>query len=548
MTYGYRHGEVDLVFTDIPDVTYRLLVFTPKQRKRLVARKSLGCNIIGAAEPVPDIKHAPSQVEGAVKRLACAMPPVNIARKRRLKRFVIRFLKKEFKDQQFSHEEDFNFEDWITECANYTVKRKDMLRELNKTPFDKKKDRNVKGFTKNEPYPNYKHFRGIHSRSDRYKCAVGPFFKKFDQKIFNSKFFIKKVPVCDRPTWLMDKFSHKPNVFCTDFTSFEATFVRDLMVIEHQVYSWFLEFNPNKNYIMDLIKILREKNMIRFDDFLYEIQARRMSGEMNTSGGNGIMNLLLTMFLMEEAGNVHVEGAFEGDDGVVWYDRRAPAATDYSDLGGKIKIEIPPTFSEASFCGMIFDVEALDNVTDPVSVLMSFGYTTDQYLNARPKKLRALLRSKALSLLYQYPGCPILKNLALYGLRMTSDIDDEYLKIVEDRQINSLWDKNLIAETRAQLREQMYTKKIDYRTRLLVERKFGISIELQLNWEQTIDNMSSIMPFSLLNFTDLCHPDCVDYYYRFGVSRPSRDFVFPPATARSYKIWTSNQNFNTISA
>jgi hypothetical protein len=506
-------------------------------------RVSLGCNFKNAALPVPEISHSPSQIEGAVKRIACRMPAINRARLRRLKRFCFRFLNHHFKDDQFTAEENFEFEDFITKTP-YTQTRKEELTKINKNIFNiDGKGFNVHGFTKDENYPEYKHFRGIMSRSDDYKTRVGPFFRKFDKILFNKKFFIKKIPVTQRAQWLSEKFRFAREIYCTDFTSFEATFGPLLMKIEMSIYSWFLKNNPNHDKIMNLLRSgIGGINKIKYSQFLFTIFCRRMSGEMNTSGGNGLMNLMMTYFILEERGNpLDLSTAFEGDDGCIEINSiyTQPTPTDYSDLGANIKIDKPDSPSEASFCGLIYDVQALDNVTDPVDCLMSFGWTTQQYAGACNKKLLALLRSKSLSMLYEYPACPILKELALYGLRMTQQIDDTYLEQTIKKEHTSIYYKEQWVQALEYYKHgKMINKPINLNTRYLVQKRYNIPISLQYKIEKYLNNLNILTEIDIPELYPLIHKDCFHYYTHYAVhTHDPQKFTYINYPKRKYKIY-----------
>jgi hypothetical protein len=495
------------------------------------------------ALPVPEISHSPSQVEGVVKRIACRMPPINRAKLRRLKRFTEKFLETHFKGNQFTCDENFEFEEFIVNTP-YTQSRKQNLTETHSKPFNYDgKGYNVNGFTKNENYPEYKHFRGIMSRSDDYKTRVGPFFRKFDKILFSKKMFIKKIPVTDRPEWLSEKFRFAREIYCTDFTSFEATFGKELMKIELFIYSWLLRHNPNHDRLMHLIrKGIASNNKIKYRQFLFTILCRRMSGEMNTSGGNGVMNLILTYFICYERGNpLDLESAFEGDDGCIEINsiHQQPTSQDYADLGANIKIDKPDSPSEASFCGLVYDVQAKDNVTDPIESLMSFGWTTDQYVNASANKLNALLRSKSLSMLYEYPACPILKNLANYGMRVTTHIDDEYLENVMKKNVDSVYYKEQWKNAHENYRHnKLIDKPIHMNTRYLVQKRYNIPITLQLKIEKYLDGLNSIQVLHIPELYPLIHPDCFDYFSKYSVvtHEPSK-FIYVNYPKRKYKIY-----------
>lgn len=500
-------------------------------------RVSLGCHLLNAALPVPDLNHVQSQMEGTIKRIACTMPTPDRAKMRRLRRFVNKILNLNYKDKQFCYDESFDFDEFINDTP-YTQKRKENLKQTHSTNFDPTKGYNVKAFVKDENYPEYKHFRGIMSRSDDYKVRVGPFFRKLSKIIFSNKHFIKKIPISQRPDWIMNQFYGATDVFCTDFSSFEATFGRLMMRVERMVYAWFLDKNKRRDEILKLIdRGIMSTNHMVYKWWKMSIECRRMSGEMNTSEGNGIMNLIMTLFLLGEQGNpVDLAAIFEGDDGLIQYETNTPSIQDYSDLGANIKIEIPDSISEASFCGLIFDPVAKDNVTDPVDLLMSFGYTTNQYRNASRFKLDALLRAKGFSMIYQYPGCPIIASLARYALRITNHIDDKYLMTTVGKQRECQYDKQIMMEALAH-RHEVINKIVHINTRILVEKKYKITINMQYTIEKYLDQLNVLTPLSIPLIESLIHPHCHDYYTRYGTC--NNTFLNP--SSRDYKLFLNGR-------
>jgi len=275
---------------------------------------------------------------------------------------------------------------------------------------------------------------------------------------------------------------------------------------------------------------------------------------MNTSEGNGLMNMFMTFFLLEEAGNFEYGGYFEGDDGVCWYtsvdysSAQPPTTLQYEAIGAKIKIMIPPEPTLESFCGLIFDPVVLDNVTDPLECLMSFGYTTRQYEFACESKRLALLRSKSLSMLYSYPGAPILKALALYGLRVSDKIDDKYLAKVESRMKICSYDKEeTIQDRRAQKFDDVLNKPVHTLTRLVVERKFGIGLELQYKIEKYLNEKNDLSPLDIPEVLDYVHPDTIKYYNTYAINlHPKSKFSFTATQHRPYKIWRDALNYDLI--
>jgi hypothetical protein len=523
--FGYRPSERGIILNDdeIPDNSYKLTSKSSSfyNSDRQPVRRSLGCHFDGAALPVPDMNYAPDQVAGATKRVAAKMPTINRCKLRKFKRFTTRFCKKHLTPFIFHQDEQFDFYEWIND-APYPDYRKQELIKVYEASKNRKPKMTVKAFIKNEGYPAYKHVRGIYSRHDEYKVRVGPFFKKLGDIVFNLKWFIKKIPINLRPAAMKDKFGDNQNIFCTDFSQYEATFNQQLMSIELIVYRFLLKDHPMKEEIIKLIvQGTMSENRIQFYKWSMKIMCKRMSGEMSTSVSNGLMNLLITHFLLEEAGNKIYDSYIEGDDSVNHYDVRPPTVQEYADLGANIKIEYPSNLCEASFCGNVFDEEDLDNVVNPIEALVSFGWTTSQYISSNPLTLRKLLKAKALSLLYQYSGCPILRSLALYALRMTNDIPIKDIMKTAIKNKDNYDRQRFLSMIDNFEPNRVFLNEVKNRTRCLVDRMYGISPDQQIKIEEYFDNKNDLSPINQPEIIKFCHPDWVDYYSSYSTGKTS---------------------------
>jgi hypothetical protein len=481
-----------------PDPSFKVLRIHPTfgNNIRKPTRISLGCHVRGVSLPTPDLNHSPSQLAGMVKRVAAKMPDIDQQFFRGFKRFVKRWIPKHMPGLVFESTDDFIFEVWLKD-APYTDSRKAELRRVHKEHEDRPVDTKVKAFTKDEDYEEFKHFRGIYSRCDDFKTRVGPFFKAFGDKLFASPYFIKKIPVPDRPLFLADLLAQSEKLFCTDFSQFEATFVQQLLGVEMWVYRYSLCKHPRQKELMDLIAKMAGVNIIDFKDFTVQLIGKRMSGEMNTSCGNGLMNLLMTMYILHKAGNhpEHIKAMFEGDDGIVGC-KFIPDATEYARLGAKIKLTIPSGLHTASFCGNVFDPDVKHNVTNPLEASVRFGWTKSTYLRSSQKVHLLLLKSKSLSMLYEYPGCPILRSLANYGLRMTKDL--ELTEQFQDANAASSYEREQLLDMRKYgIREEIIRTEVHIKTRQLVEELYGISIEMQLQTEKYLDSLNDLRPLEL---------------------------------------------------
>lgn len=536
--YGYRRDQVPIPEGGpIKDRT-KLVLGTPSdQTYSPPMLVSLGPHVLGAAPPHVDTQHDRTAVAGVKKRILAKPPVPNRALRRRFRRFCKRWIKKNV--ASLGPEADPSFEEWLKQTT-YPEARKEELRkkfEEMGSKWDQKYHR-VKCFIKDETYPEYKHARGIFSRTDEFKCVTGPFFKLIENEIYKNKAFIKHVPVADRPAYIKDLLERPGSkYFVTDYTAFESHFTEELMAIcEFELYRHVLKFVPGANEFIALIDyVLRGRNVCQFKWFTIFLMATRMSGEMNTSLGNGFSNLMFMLFLCKERGCTNVEMVVEGDDGLTVFKpgpsptRPFPTQTDFAKLGLTIKLEVHDTLSSASFCGIIFDPEDCINITEPIQAILDFGYTSSVYRRSNDNQLKILLRCKALSMAHQYPGCPILQSMAQYALRMTRSYNVR--GFVEQSRNISEWDREqLLSAVRDERKLIGKTKEPGIATRILMETKFGITVGEQKILEKYFDNMEHLSPLThpLLYAHSNAHSR--DYYFRFGCSLKRHDPMldYPP--------------------
>lgn len=471
---------------------------------------SLGPILEGACLPHPDLRDTDTAVSGVCHRFARKPPQPDRIMMDKLAVFVKKWLEDNL--IKLPVETDVSFETWI-EDTPYTKARKDDLKKK-RIPIEEvlsnKRYWKAKSFVKDEFYVEFKHARAINSRSDEFKCAVGPWFKCIERVLFKKPEFIKKIPVSERPKYIMDKlYRNGAKYVVTDYTSFEALFTKDLMEkVEFQLYKYMTSEIPGHvEFWKCLDEVLAGANECQFKNFNANVKATRMSGEMCTSLGNGFSNLMFMLFMCEQKG-CKAEGIVEGDDGLFVVEGDVPTPLDFEKLGLRLKMDTVEELNKASFCGNVFDDTDMIMTWDPFKALALFGWGSRDYINSKRSVHLSLLRSKSLSLVHQFPNCPVIDSLARYGLRMTKHIDNrvlfKYAKNTYERERINVFYKTNIPER----------KEIPMKTRLLVESFFGFSISEQLRMENYLDNKSDLLPIKLLidvqaswchYFSNYCH-------------------------------------------
>jgi hypothetical protein len=266
---------------------------------------------------------------------------------------------------------------------------------------------------------------------------------------------------------------------------------------EFQLYKWVLGGIPEGAAVMGHVaKALGGMNELYFHNVKVQCLATRMSGDMNTSLGNGFSNLMIMMFLASEAG-IQIDGVVEGDDGlfVATTDARrlsSNAEVTFASLGFEVKVETCDSMEQSGFCRQ-FNYEKPDGswglIIDAISAVAKFGWSfSAERMSRKAGVVKGLLRSKSLSLHYQAPSCPVVWALARRYIHLTSGASD----IIDST--DRWWE----LEKRKRWDGPAEPQPPCLAARYAMERTFGISITDQLALEQY---------FSQVKYGEtLCHP------------------------------------------
>lgn len=337
------------------------------------------------------------------------------------------------------------------------------------------------GFMKSENYDEVKELRSINSRTDYFKVLTGPYFKALENYMYkNVENFIKHVPVPERPALIKALRGAGFYFYENDYKSFESHFCsRFLRICECQLYAKF--GGEMAEFIND---VLTGVNKITLRSGLkFKVTGRRMSGDMCTSIGNGFTNLMLIMFIVKRKGG-EFKGFVEGDDGLFATTVKL-SEKDFEELGFTVEIKEIPDPCLGHFCGNLCSDEG-EVLKDPRHVFRSF-FWTDSCIHAGWGPLDQLLRSKALSLAYELPQCPIIGELARQTLRLTDGLDPRKA----DRKEWHVCPEDYTGP-KGPFRPSDAARRI-------FEEKFGLSIETQLAAEAAfrewdLDRVAELIP------------------------------------------------------
>jgi len=532
--YGYYIDEIALKRKDpliaanaIPyiDPNVVINVHAAKRGRRQVVAVSLGCHAVGACYPHPVMNDAYSTIAGVATRLALLKPPFDLSLKSSLESFVQDW--SDYYVLPLEFDCDLTVEAWLPKTAYSQLRQAQLLATY--YAERPKRWRDCKSFIKDEFYVEAKCPRTINSRSDWFKTMVGPIFHAIGERVFSLPMFIKHVPVEERVNHIIEQVSMLgAEIDETDFSSFEAHFKKIILsLIAHAIYRRYLVRVLARQcvqlFLHFLENVIEGPQKLYFTNLIVEFVEAEMSGEMSTSLTNSLTNLILYCWLLTRKYGRPVwliKGVFEGDDGI---NARQPSMRltekDFAQVGFECKMKTSTDLSGTDFCSLIFDELERVPITDIAKVYVKFAWGHGHFVCANKRHLLELLRAKSYSLLSQYPGCPVLFELARYGLRVTKWISLERF-FVKRRGVTSYdmeWYQQAY-EKRDELERLEFVE--CPRTRELVARRFGISVQEQREAESYLRGLNTLVPLEALQTHHLPRP-AVDAWSRwvYGVSR-----------------------------
>jgi hypothetical protein len=350
-----------------------------------------------------------------------------------------------------------------------------------------------KSFIKREFYDEPKHARWINSRSDSFKALTGPIFHLIEKEVFKGRHFVKYIPVAERSHYVKNYLEKTGHLYmATDHTSFEAHIIPVIMkTIEMQVYAYMTKNLKDHGIFMKaLLEGLVKKQHCFANNSCSQVKNQtfaRMSGDMCTSLGNGLTNLLVMKFVASELKWAECEGVVEGDDGLFRVDGIVPTSEHFAALGFTIKADLTDRIGDAGFCQIYFSEDCSENIVNPGKIMLRGGWTMSSALHGGDKILRNLSRAKAFSILCEAPRNPITRSMARWILRST---EGEVLRFDETEK---WWSEQCLSDgmlSRIKQSEDGPTPGM----REFVSNKWNISVLDQLHIENYFDSLQGLQP------------------------------------------------------
>lgn len=457
-------------------------------RGRKPLATSLGPSCKHYAPYMCDALDQPTVLAGAKFRFARETQPRDKQLIERLRLFVRKFVKDHFPKIRRC---DVSFDKYI-EQTHYTQNQKEKFKRIHSELIGVPRDLWYRSFGKVE-FLNfgasqsfmdvYKIVRCINGPADKWKVYSAPLISAVEKVVCKLRYFAKYIPVLDRPLVIFERLGHLVGpYYVTDYTSFESGYSDQLEdSVEGELYRHMLQDFEECD---EIIKQMLGEHKLAFRDFTIRIPCTRMSGDPQTSLGNGFTNLMIMLFIAQESG-IEVDGFVEGDDGLFAFTGE-PDMSIAGKLGFELKFARHSTLSTTSFCGIMMS-RSLASFGDPVYEIAKFAWTTSKLKDSTKRRVRmGLLRAKALSLLYCHPRCPMLSTLALKYITLTSGNTPIFN--------GGFWEQKIITETvkYASRTYEEANKGVSIEDRVDFQNTYGISIDIQLGFEAYVRTIKDV--------------------------------------------------------
>lgn len=453
---------------------------------------------------VPSFKSVDNAIGACVHRFGRMMKPHDEDTQADFESFSKRLIETIF--TPLTSHELVSFEEWL-DHTSYSGKRKDELRALAREPKLSSEVVESKAFGKWEVYDEMKQMRAINSPSDLSKAILGPLIYSSDKQTFRTKYFVKGSDPRTWPQRLRNAFGSRA-VVETDFSSFES---HHRGCFARVVHHWLTHMTSGvstqlQKYLIDALVLGINRSVFKY--ITASIPECLMSGAMWTSSANGVLNLCIMGYLAARTkcplGEVEdlvswfvssFNGFVEGDDGIC---EDVGVEDDLIEkLGVDLAFDRHDNFCQANFCGITCPLDDGAIITNPINVLRKFFLIPPQYMCAKESVLWGLMRAKAMSYLTLYRDCPIIGELAHRVMELTKSYTPNFAL------------HNWHSTKSVVLEDPKVPPKVDISTRILMQEKFGISIERQFTMEREIRKsgpcfeifLQDLIPLQDLNFS-----------------------------------------------
>lgn len=544
MKYGYFPDEQVAAKIKTIKKTVRIKILKPGRPVRSMNQVSLGFHDPGVCLPVVSKNDCYSQVLGVCKRIVPELPIPTVLDEE-ICCFIDRFCALYFRPLRAA--DICTPEEWLATRRLPVSRKLQYTQRWAESEHGKHLNFNSKGFEKEETYVDWKFERNIQPLDLAVNMLMGPIEIAIEKQVFALPCFIKKVPEHLRVDHLATQVAGLAQmVVWTDYTSMESAYNKVKFEWHERVDRYMVKDLP---FGEEFLRISRATTVglprtvvsaegeaetkvvapsVLMPTVLVENADQLRSGAVRTSRINAQQNCINRYFILHkffgidclsrdvnyltpqfdkivtDAGGIAPAfappGIMEGDDGEFMEEKWARTATEhYAALGYKCEPQHGVFGQDGDFLSVYYDQVDMEMLTDVRSVYADLPWGNSDYLAVGPKKKMELARAKALSQLHRLPACPIVTAQALHVLRATKDVKLE--AFFERRHAHlSSYELDQMYEAYMYFRfNPIMGRKIGDRSRLMIERYTGVTVDMQIKIETVFNESDELRPRRLLD-------------------------------------------------
>jgi len=344
---------------------------------------------------------------------------------------------------------EFSFTDWV-ERGRYNQSRQFQIVHARDEWLDAGKPFRkllmLEDFIKHEGYMEPKFPRLINPHGDVTKGEFGPQIHLLEEVVYawfnrpgSNAGFVKGLNNWDRVKRLLSHWVNGMYVLVTDHSTFEGRQVASMIDacevnLVRKMFINFPEFMAEYESVLT-----HKKSVLSFarGAMKFIIRTCRMSGEVSTSLGNGLLNILSFKYVCARQHITIFDMVAEGDDGLA-LTSGVPDIGMFHKLNLDVKLQVHLDLSSASFCNLSMTASG-DIVVDPIKYLIKLGWITGS--KRMSSKMRdPLLLAKAMSYLVMAPRTPVLHEVCSFIIKSldVAPVWDEVPYLLRDVDILSL--------------------------------------------------------------------------------------------------------------
>jgi hypothetical protein len=401
--------------------------------------------------PTP-VAHWLTAIFGVLQRSCRPSPIMNLAFMKRFSNFCADFLPIALREVKLEIDYEFDAERWINGMDKPQKWKEPLLKLLREnhlmdylsyalypSSLDQKERLEAELFSifqKDESYPKVTATRIIFALTNFYRVVHGDICKTVgDQLVHNANTF-SGVPVTEWPRILGTRFNVPglPAV-ATDFSGFEKWFSNFIKhVVDYVPFALVAAGHPDAAHRLEHMRQSEVcVSIFRHSCFRFKsMDSFQQSGSHKTYSVNTFGHWLLTAFLHfvhtgqhprvvprlgvqngDDVDDGHAPCFLSGDDSKI-AKAYAHAAQDFRDLGLDVELEPGATDDSLAFCKVrpLFSENGdWVGVAEFWDVLAKLPWIPAAFAYSKRSKVRAMLKAKCMSYLYQYPSAPVISTV-----------------------------------------------------------------------------------------------------------------------------------------